>query len=89
MELPTELPDDLKKRVTDLRKRTSPKIVKQIIRDLCSLHPLKLAEIGAILGRHPRHIRDAYINEMVESQELEYVLPEPNHPHQAYRTKKP
>jgi ATP-dependent DNA helicase RecG len=79
------LPEELKKKIANLKKRTSPHEIKNLIKELCSLHPLKLSEISTILGRHSKYIREHYLNDMVKLGELEHTFPEsPNHPQQAY-----
>jgi ATP-dependent DNA helicase RecG len=84
------LPEDLKKEIEKLKKRTTTQEkVKDLIKKLCALRPLMLGEIAAILLRNPKHVRETYINAMIQSRELEFLFPDqPNHPQQAYRTKK-
>jgi ATP-dependent DNA helicase RecG len=80
----------LKKEIGSLKKRRSPKEIKALIRHLCTLQPLKLGEIAAVLGRGPKYVRDAFLTPMIRDEELEYTFPEtPSHPLQAYRSKKP
>jgi ATP-dependent DNA helicase RecG len=79
----------VKKEIENLKKRPPPEQIKSIIRQLCSLHPLKLSEIASVLGRHPKYVRENYLTAMVESGELEYKFPKnPAHPQQAYTEKK-
>ena len=82
------LSNELKKRIIDLKKRTSPQEIKNVIKELCTLQPLKLSELSIILGRHPKYIRENYLNDMVRLEELEHVFTDPSHPQQAYQTKK-
>jgi ATP-dependent DNA helicase RecG len=82
------LSEELKKKIADLKKRASPQEIKNLIKELCALRPLKLNEISAILGRHPKYVRENYLNEMVKLTELEHVFADPSHPQQAYRIKK-
>ena len=85
-EFPKELKEDLKK----LGKRASPEKVKSIILRLCDVKPLKLAELSAFLKRDPKYIRENYLTSLTTTGKLELLHPhQPNHPHQAYRTKKP
>jgi ATP-dependent DNA helicase RecG len=73
----------------NIKKRNLTKEIKELIIELCDFRPVQLGEIAKIFKRHPRYIRDNYLSPMVESQELEYLFPDqPNHPQQAYRTKK-
>jgi ATP-dependent DNA helicase RecG len=83
--LPLELVNSLKK----IGKRASVKEVQSVILQLCSLAPLRLPELVDILHRDADHIRKRYLSKMLEQDELEYTFPDvPNHPQQAYRTKK-
>ncbi|MEI6242940.1 MAG: hypothetical protein WCP39_06010, partial [Chlamydiota bacterium] len=81
------LSEELKKKIKNLKKRTPTQEIKDLIKELCSLHPLKLSEISVILGRLPKYVRENYLNDMVKIQEMEHVFTNPNHPQQAYRTK--
>jgi ATP-dependent DNA helicase RecG len=83
--LSSELIDSLKK----IGKRAAIKEVQSVILQLCSLAPLRLPELVDILRRDADHIRKRYLVKMLEQGELEYTFPDaPNHPQQAYRTKK-
>src|SRR5579862_2161362 len=82
------LSDELKGKIIALKKRVLPQEIKNLIKDLCALQPLKLSEISVILGRNPKYVRENYLNDMVKLKELEHVFIDPNHPQQAYKTKK-
>jgi len=82
------LPEELRKKITDLKKRMSPQEIKNLIKELCAVQPLKLSEISTILGRHPKYVRENYLNEMIKLAELEHVFTDPSHPQQAYKAKK-
>jgi len=83
------LPEALKEKIASLKKRESPEIVKDLIVSFCSLHPLRLSEIAAVLSKNPKYVRENYLNAMIDLGELEHVFPDqPNHPQQAYRAKK-
>jgi len=86
--LSEELTEELKNKVKNLKKRTSPQEIKNLIKELCDLRPLKLSEIATILDRHPKYIRENYLNDMVKNQELEHAFNDLNHPNQAYKSKK-
>jgi ATP-dependent DNA helicase RecG len=79
---------ELKNIVKRLKKRSTPTDVKNLIKELCKSQPLKLSDLAAILRRHPKHLREKYLNDMVKEQELEHIYEDPSHPQQAYRTKK-
>ncbi|HEV7737103.1 MAG TPA: RNA-binding domain-containing protein [Chlamydiales bacterium] len=82
------LPEELRKKITDLKKRMPPQEVKNLIKELCAVQPLKLSEISAILERHPKYVRENYLNDMIKLAELEHVFTDPSHPQQAYKAKK-
>jgi len=82
------LSEEVKQKIKTLKKRTLPQETKDLIKELCAVQPLKLSEISDILGRHPKYVRENYLNDMIKLQELEHVFSDPNHPQQAYRTKK-
>jgi ATP-dependent DNA helicase RecG len=82
------LSEELKNRIKSLKKRTVPQEIRNLIKELCAIQPLKLSDIATILGRHPKYIRENYLNSMIELQELEHTFVDPNHPQQAYKTRK-
>ncbi|MBI5346361.1 MAG: putative DNA binding domain-containing protein [Chlamydiae bacterium] len=82
------LSEELKNKIKQLKKRTPPSEIRNLIKELCASQSLKLSDIAAILCRHPKYIRENYLNDMVKLQELEHTFVDPNHPQQAYRTKK-
>jgi ATP-dependent DNA helicase RecG len=86
--LPEGLTEELKNKINKLKKRASPVEIKGLIKEICNLRPLRLSEIAAALGRDPKYVREKYLNDMVKNQELEHAFSDPNHPQQAYRTKK-
>ncbi len=83
-----DLPSNLTEEISNIGKRTPPDTIKQVIKKICSLRPFKANEIGLLLKRNPRHIRNRYLTPMVESGDLELALPNnPLHPLQTYKTK--
>jgi ATP-dependent DNA helicase RecG len=82
------LPAQLKRKIESLRRRTSPREIRDLIKEICAVQPLKLREIALLLKRHPKYVREKHLNDMVELQELEYLFADPNHPNQAYKAKK-
>lgn len=83
-----QLSEELKHKVNTLKKRTTPREIRALIKELCASQPLRLSDIATLLGRHPKYVRENYLNDMVKLQELEHAFSDPNHPQQAYRTKK-
>jgi hypothetical protein len=51
--------------------------------------PFKLPEIAYLLRRNANYVRENYLMPLIKTEELKYVFPhQPNHPQQAYQTKK-
>ncbi len=83
------LPSDLQSELKIVGKRVNPQRMKELVKRLCAIQPWKLPELAQLLHRHANYIRQNYLLPLIESNELEYVFPhQPNHPQQAYRTKK-
>lgn len=82
------LSEGLKHKINNLKKRTAPQEMREIIKELCAIKPLKLSDIAILLGRHPKYVRENYLNDMIKLRELEHTFSNPNHPEQSYRTKK-
>ncbi len=89
--LPSDFPplsQDLKNEIENIGKKTSVKRIKNLIKNLCAIHPLTIQEISNVLQRNSNYVKDVYLKEMIQSGELEYVFPhQPNHPKQAYKRK--
>lgn len=82
------LTDGLKKQIQRLGQKSKPADMICVIKQLCSIRALKLAEISSILRRDPKSLRDRYLTSMIKEQEIEYIYPDnPAHPMQAYRTR--
>lgn len=83
-----ELPEKLRLQILELGERTpNPEEFKEIIKELCSLAPLKKPELANILNRTADHLRKQYLSKMIQSKELAYLYPnQPAHPQQAYKT---
>ncbi len=83
------IPEGLAQELQRVGKRASVQKIQEIIAQLCALKPIKLTELVEILQRDSDHLRKRYLSKMIDEEELEYLFPEsPNHPEQAYRTKK-
>jgi len=83
------IPEDLKSKIENLRKKSNIEEVKSLIKDLCSLRPFRIQELSEILKRNPKYIKEVYLKSMIESGILEYTFPhQSSHPQQAYRTKR-
>lgn len=88
--LSTELPLDIKEELKNLGSRISPSKAMDLILRLCKIKSLKLPELAYLLKRTPHYVRLHYLMPLIKTGELEYFFPHhPNHPQQAYKTKKP
>jgi ATP-dependent DNA helicase RecG len=71
------------------RSRAARKDVTEVILLLCENHFLSPQALGELLGRSHLAIRQNYLANMVRSGQLAYKYPDqPNHPSQAYTSKK-
>lgn len=46
-----EITGELKNKIKNLKKRTPPQEIKNLIKELCNLRPLRLSEIATVLDR--------------------------------------
>ena len=68
--------------------RVNKSLVEKVILELCCEHYLQLRTLADLLDREPDSIRNHYVNPLLSRGLLELKYPaQPNHPHQAYRTK--
>jgi ATP-dependent DNA helicase RecG len=68
-------------------RRVSPQAVRQAVIELCRLQPLTAQDLGRLLKRNPRGLRERYLRPMLEEKLLRMAYPsEPNRPDQAYTT---
>lgn len=75
------IPEDLKSKIENLRKKSDIEEVKSLIKDLCSLRPFRIQELSGILKRNPKYIKEVYLKSMIESGILEYTFPhQSSHP---------
>jgi len=69
--------------------RSPPFEVQSVIVHLCSVRPFTADELALILKRNKKWVKNSYLTPLIRDGILEYTLPDyPNHPDQAYRTKK-
>lgn len=79
-----ELPDELLKAIEDLKKRKTKDLDEIIVR-MCGIRPFSAVEIGLVIRRSVRSLRDRTIKKLVTKGELELLHEnEPNHPNQKY-----
>ncbi len=68
------------------KARLAPAKMKELIRMLCEGQFLTFTQIGTLLNRNPKGIRDRFLAEMVREGALDARYQDPTHPDQAYRT---
>lgn len=86
MPLVPVLPTHLTEAVAQLGQRTTQEAMRYVIWKLCKHRAFQMAELAAILNRHPKYLSERFISPMIEENELHYTHPEnPTHPHQAYK----
>lgn len=69
------------------KDRLTPESMQEVLTALCAVRELSLDEIGRLLQRNARGIRNRHLRPMVQSGRMQLRFPdEPNHPKQAYRT---
>jgi ATP-dependent DNA helicase RecG len=83
-------PQEILDRIKALNKREHDKSkVELIILALCSLKPMKAAEIARHFQREEAYFKRKYLSGMIAEKKLKYLHPEMiNHPDQAYLTNK-
>ena len=90
--LPTQLDGfspNLLAEIQALGLRSPPFEVQSVIVHLCSVRPFTADELALILKRNKKWVKSSYLTPLIRDGILEYTFPDyPNHPNQAYRTKK-
>jgi len=85
----SSLPVDLREELEALSLRVPPDKAKDLILKLCKIKSFRLPELSFLLKRTAHYVRLHYIMPLIKAGKLEYIFPhQPNHPHQAYQTKK-
>jgi ATP-dependent DNA helicase RecG len=83
--LRAELPDPLRAELAALGKRSTPDELDEVLIKMCEWRPLSLAEIAALSGKTPNHLRSRNMKRLLAKGRLAYLHPdEPNHPDQKY-----
>ena len=85
---PFTLPEELLLEIASLKQREHDlERIKNIIKKLCIIKPMKSHEIAGLFGKREDYFKRKYLGPMVGTQELKYLHPEMiNHPEQAYLT---
>ena len=80
-----ELPEELKRKILEIKKWTAKEDMDQIIISLCSLRPYSIDELEVILQRSQKALKSFKIKALLESKQLFYWIPEMiRHPQQKY-----
>lgn len=69
------------------KQRLPPEEMEQIILDLCRGRHLTAQELGQLVKRNPKNLRDRYLTPLSESGRLLRKHPKASDPNQAYTTK--
>ena len=79
------LPEELKRKILEIKKWTAKEDMDQIIISLCSLRPYSIDELKVILQRNQKALKSFKIKALLESKQLFYWIPEMiRHPQQKY-----
>ena len=82
-----ELPETQALALEKLGGRIPQEIMRNLIRNLCTLRLYRPVELATLLERSRDYITQNYLSPMVEEGELARIYPDtPGHPKQAYRT---
>lgn len=83
-----ELPFRLQGKIFQMKERESFETLQEIIVEICSIRPFKLAELGSVLGKGDNYLSRKYLKPLVESDKLKFLHSDMiNHPYQAYEKK--
>lgn len=83
-----QLPDELKQRLSSLKKRASHDTLKILAVELCAIMPLDATELAKLLNRSTSHIKQNIVRPLLKDGKLKFTIPEMiNHPNQKYTAK--
>jgi ATP-dependent DNA helicase RecG len=83
-----ELPAIIQDKINNLKERERDiNVMSELILEICKIRPFRLSELAALLAKGDNYIRRRYIKPLIESDKMEYVHSEINHPLQSYKTK--
>ncbi|MEX0995884.1 MAG: ATP-binding protein [Flavobacteriaceae bacterium] len=88
--LVNQLPSSIKEKLAEFTGRTSDRVALQdFICELCSVRELSAKQLSLLLTKQEKYLLHNFIKPLREEGKIEYTIPEmPNHPQQAYKTKK-
>ena len=80
------IPEGLTESILSLKGKNPPKVLRDIIHQLCRWKALQASQLAGLLGKNPTYLLNGHLRPMLRAGELEYLYPEnPAHPKQAYR----
>lgn len=84
----TDLPPDLQKQLTELKKRENKRqVICNLILALCAFHPMTKKELSTYLNRKENYLKHEFLQPLINNKKLKYLYPELiRHPYQAYIT---
>ena len=84
----TDLPPDLQKQLTELKKRENKRqVICNLILALCAFHPMTKKEFSTYLNRKENYLKHEFLQPLINNKKLKYLYPELiRHPYQAYIT---
>lgn len=78
------LPENLLIKIDNLKRRSAPDEVQELIHELCEIRPYRLTELCKLIDRSPKHVLRKYIQPIMNIR-IEYLYKDMvNHPNQAY-----
>jgi hypothetical protein len=77
----------IKKKDTSVKERMKKADLENSILDVCKAEYKTSEEIGALVKKTPKYLKNYILPSLVESGKLERLHPTTNHPQQAYKTK--
>lgn len=82
-----ELPFRLQGKIYQMRGREATDTLENIIIEICTVRPFKLAELGSILGKGDNYLSRKYLKPLIDKNKLKFLHADMiNHPNQAYLT---
>ena len=79
-----ELPEELAIKIDNLKRRSTPEEVQELIHELCKIRPYRLAELCMLINRTPKYVLRKFIKPIMNNR-IEYLYKDMvNHPNQAY-----
>ncbi|MBS7787022.1 putative DNA binding domain-containing protein [Flavobacterium sp. CYK-55] len=80
-----ELPFRLQGKIYHMRGRETTETIENIIIEICTIRPFKLAELGSILDKGDNYLSRKYLKPLIDKNRLRFLHSDMiNHPNQAY-----